>query len=332
MPRYCSPKCRSASYRGRTPAPPPARTYDEDAARITRALLTKAQALEHRANQPVPAYPLETIQYCVALRRDLEEGLAVLIRQSLQNGATWRALGKTLNLTPNTLKSRYSAPQVDKLLRDRADRRPPAMPALPAQYTPADGPLSAVTRSLPGRPGDALARALSHLHKVSGHSVRALAPATGVSPSFIYRIMAGQRTPKWPVVLWFARACDTDPEDLCLLWNKAQGLASAPAGTYDDAVRQVQAALRGLYLAAARPPLATLPDRPGAAGLTERTARALLGQAELHPGDLAWPAVRAFVAAVRGDEDDIEPLWARVQALHPPPGPDGPCLPAQSFG
>lgn len=77
--------------------------------------------------------------------------------------------------------------------------------------------------------------------------------------------MTGDRTPTWQVAADFARACDADPDDLVFLWNTAHGLPSVPSNiaeqAYVQAIHALQAALRGLHLADARPDIRTLTRR-----------------------------------------------------------------------
>ncbi|MEU9111115.1 helix-turn-helix transcriptional regulator [Streptomyces sp. NPDC048483] len=337
-PRYCSPKCRSASYRGRTAAPAAPRRYDDDVVRIGRALLTKAQALDHSAHHRVPALPLEVLECCVALRRDLDDITAVATRHALANGATWPQIGKVMTTSESTLKGNYSAEKVDKILAKRADRGPARLRRPATLQSGGRTPtISRASPLLPGQPGYALSRALSYLGRTGGSRTgRELAAGAGVSTSYIYRIMSGERTPTWDVAAAFARACDADPDDLMFLWNAAHALTSPPPAdgqTYPEAVHALQAALRGLRLAAANPEIPSLLRR-GTAPLTAGSAAALLACGIPAPGFLDWPVVKALTTALQGDPDTIRPLWERLDALaataHDTPG--GASLPAEAFG
>ncbi|UQA97299.1 helix-turn-helix domain-containing protein [Streptomyces halobius] len=317
-PRYCSAKCRSASYRDRTATPARPRSYDDDVVRISRALLTKAQVLDHLAHNQVQALPLEAVEQCVALQRDLCDVTAVAIRQALSNGALWPQIARAMNSSASTLKVSYSEEKVDKILAKRADRGP-ARPRRPAGLHDGRRPriLSQTSCWLPGQPGYPLTRALSYLGRTGGKpTVRDLAVSTGVSTSYIYRIMSGERTPTWEVAAGFARACDADPDDLTFLWNTAHELPLLPPSgqTYRQAVHALQAALRGLRLAAACPEIPTL-LRPGTAPLTVGAATALLSAHPPAAGFLRWPVVRALAVALHGEPDAIRPLWERVHAL-----------------
>ncbi|AWN24903.1 MULTISPECIES: helix-turn-helix transcriptional regulator [Streptomyces] len=333
LPKHCSNRCRSAFYRGRTVLPTAPRSYDDDAVRLTRALLTKAQALAHRAQHPVPALPLECLETCVAMRRDLDDTIAVALRQALAKGASWPQIAKVMTTTEGTLKGHYSAEKVDKMLNDRA-RRGPTRQRQPAalQNTKSPPTVGQVNRLLPGQPGYPLSRALSYLRRTSGSStVSGLAINSGVSTSYIYRIMSGERIPTWQVTADFARACDADPDDLVFLWNTAHAVtALPPADNYPEAVRTLQAALRGLRLVSGNPDIPTLLRR-AAAALTARAAAALLAGEPPAACYLRWPVVKALTNALQGDPEAIRPLWERVEAAGPPDD-DGPRWPAAAFG
>ncbi|MFI0717421.1 hypothetical protein ACH4SK_44160 [Streptomyces inhibens] len=334
LPKYCSSRCRSASYRYRAAVPATPRSYDDDVVRLTRAVLTKAQALDHRAQHPVPTMPLESLTVCVALRRELEDTIAVVLRQALARGASWLQITDVMNASESTLKGNYSAEKVDKMLVDRAARgpirqrqpaarsppehqAPPVVPrgkraARPAQLPPLMRPV------LPGphlrghqhpRPGDQHGSLdLVHLpDHVGGTHSR----------------LAGHRR--------LRRACEVDPDDLAFLWNTAHDLTS-PTGeqSYPEAVHTLQAALRGLRLAAAYPAIPALMGR-GTAPLTAKAATALLAKTPPAACYLRWPVVKALTTALQGDPDAIRPLWERIEAAEPGDD-DGPRWPAAAFG
>ncbi|MGP4001378.1 helix-turn-helix domain-containing protein [Streptomyces sp. 8N706] len=335
IPLYCSSKCRSANHRER--AQSPARSYDEDVIRISRALLTTAQALAHTAHHQVPALPLALIQHLVAMQRDLDDFRAVAIRQAQSKKATWPQIAKVLNTSPSTLKSNYSAEKVDTVLERRAERGPARKrrPAVPGPRSPART-VTAAGRSRPGPPGYALSCALSHLQRgSSGLTARELAVITGVSTSYVYRIMSGERIPSWDVVVAFAHACEAEPDDLVFLWNKAHGLHAVPpptTPTRKEAIHTLQAALRGLHLAAARPEVKQLTGR-GHPGLTDSTVTALLHSPAPDAHLLRWPLVQALTTALQGEPQEIRPLFDRVtRSRRDDSDGQGPTLPASAFG
>ncbi|MYT32041.1 MULTISPECIES: helix-turn-helix transcriptional regulator [unclassified Streptomyces] len=330
IPKYCSSRCRSAHYRGRR-APSPRRSYDADVERLSRSLLVKAQALDHAATHRAAAFPLDVVKWCEALRRDLVDITVVAVCQARADGATVPQVAKIMDIAPSTLKSNFSADKAEKVLAQRAARGPARPPCRPAALQCDTRP----TRSekervlLPGTPGYALSRALSRLKREkSDVNVQQIAAWSSVSTSYIYRILSGERTPTWAVTRAFACACDADPDDLVFLWNQARGIPPDPAAiqTYDKAVRTLQAALRGLRLAATAPDIATLVQR-APTPLTPRTAQALLAPDPPPAHALRWPVVNALTAALNGDTHAIRKLHKRIDELTPHSG-----LPAEGFG
>ncbi|WP_411977197.1 helix-turn-helix domain-containing protein [Streptomyces decoyicus] len=91
-----------------------------------------------------------------------------------------------------------------------------------------DAAPSSANRLLPGQAGYPLSCALSYLRRTNETTVGSLAFLTGVSASYIYRITSGERTPTWEVTQRFAIACETEPENLMFLWNRAHSLEALP--------------------------------------------------------------------------------------------------------
>lgn len=98
-----------------------------------------------------------------------------------------------------------------------------------------------------------LAGALSFLLRHSGLAIKEAADRSRLSPSYVSRILAGERVPAWSSVQVLVRVLGGDPLDLYALWEAAQGLARAPRAPLDEAVERLGAALRGAYLAAGCP-------------------------------------------------------------------------------
>ncbi|MGW7245241.1 hypothetical protein [Streptomyces decoyicus] len=64
--------------------------------------------MAHRSQHPVPVLPVEVLQLCVTLHRDLADATAVAVRQSLAGAATWKQIVKVMDLAESTLKTHYS--------------------------------------------------------------------------------------------------------------------------------------------------------------------------------------------------------------------------------
>ncbi|WP_185921955.1 helix-turn-helix domain-containing protein [Streptomyces sp. WAC06614] len=296
--------------------------HDADVVRLAQSVSGRANAAVQRSRLPAPSRPLELVEEVVRLERDLAELKAVAVRQAAEYGATWSDIGHVLAMSPSHARAKFSDDNVAKVLQWRAGRgsapgpRPPRVrpprPASPvAGRQEEHGPSSP---ALPGHPGYQLTTALSHLQRSSGRTQRWLADEVGVSPSLLSRILLGRRTPKWNVVKAIAESCGADPADLRPLWEKALGIVPVELPGPEDflqAAAALKASLRGMWLAAGTPlpqalcfhhPLLT----PG------RVRRALVtGRPETDLAD--WPFVAALATALRGQPEDLHPLWKRMQ-------------------
>lgn len=322
-PEYCGTDCRTAAYRARQKAVLCySRNHDEDVVRIAKSVLARSNAALQRSQLPDPARPLELVAEVLRMERDLADLRAVAVRQAAEYGAPWADIGQMLSVSVSTARSKFGDEEVAKVLRRRAERgsapgpRPPQLRAARPASSPdtvigAGGPAGP---ALPGDPAYQLTTALSHLHRASGYTQRWLAQEVGVSASLLSLILLGRRHPKWRVVKAIAELCRADPADLRPLWEKALGIKPVALPGPDDflqASSSLQAALRGMWIAAASPapddicfqhPLLT----------PRRVARALVtGRPEQDLAD--WPFVAALATALRGQPEDVRSLWQRMQ-------------------
>ncbi|MEU1853718.1 helix-turn-helix transcriptional regulator [Streptomyces sp. NPDC019990] len=78
--------------------------------------------------------------------------------------------------------------------------------------------------------GQDLASVLSSLQRASGLSLRTLANRTGLSASYLCRLMSGERFPAWKNVAVLARACGADPGVLRRAWKASSARRDASPG------------------------------------------------------------------------------------------------------
>ncbi|MFE7120158.1 helix-turn-helix domain-containing protein, partial [Streptomyces sp. NPDC057654] len=155
---------------------------------------------------------------------------------------------------------------------------------------------------VPVLPPRALGAALSHLQRLSGMSVTEAARQAGLSPSYVSRVLAGERVPAWPVVRLLATALGGRAPELRFLWESAQGVCRRPRQSVTTAAAALHTALRGLHLAAACPPVAEL---CAGTDLTPEAVRDMLA------GDYVpdWPVVARLVSRLGAAPAGIRPLW-----------------------
>ncbi|MEU5069182.1 helix-turn-helix domain-containing protein [Streptomyces virginiae] len=341
-PDYCGTDCRTAAYRARQKAVLCySRKHDEDVVRIAKSVLNKSNAALQHSQYPEPARPLDLVAEVLRMERDLADLKAVAVRQAAEYGAAWTDIGQMLSVSTSTARTKFSDEEVAKVLRWRAERgsAPGPRTAQPRAPRPTSSPDAVIGGgpagpALPGDPAYQLTTALSHLHRASGHTQRWLAQEVGVSPSLLSLILLGKRNPKWQVVKAIAELCRADPADLRPLWEKALGIKPVTLPGPEDflqAAAVLQAALRGMWIAAASPapddicfqhPLLT-PRRVARALVTDRPEQNLAD----------WPFVAALATALRGQPEDVRPLWQRMQVASAlmsaaeawPYREDGPC-------
>ncbi|MGI5372626.1 helix-turn-helix domain-containing protein [Streptomyces iakyrus] len=241
------------------------------------------------------------------LTREVEYYVCAAVHDARLQGASWDTVAEAAAVSPATARSRWAEKTVRRRLKRRASERSTARQRDPAGHAAQLRP----DNQEPGQPGERpsgkLAAALSHLHRVSELTIREVADRTGLSASYVSRILSGERVPAWPVVETLATLFSGDADDLAVLWENAQGLTLPPRQALPDAVARLNAALRGLYLAAAAPSPARVHQASGGV-LSESTVKEMLA------GRLVtdWRTTVAFVRAVGGTPAELRPLWEAV--------------------
>ncbi|MFD6466605.1 helix-turn-helix domain-containing protein [Streptomyces goshikiensis] len=344
-PKYCGTDCRTAAYRARQKRVLSySHKHDKDVERIAKSVSARAAAALQHSQLPLPARPLELLKEALRLERDVADLKAVAVRQACEYGAPWTDIGHALSMSVSATRAKYGDEQVAKILHWRAERGsgPGHRPPRPARPTSAPdsakGESTLPSPALPGDPAYQLTTALSHLHRACGRTQRWLAGEVGISASLLSLILLGKRHPKWKDVKAIAELCGADPADLRPLWEKAQGIPPVALPGPEDflqAAASLKSALRGMCIAAGSP----TPDEICFQHLTlspRRVARALVS--ERPERDLAdWPFVAALATALRGQPDDVRPLWQRMTVASalmsvPEAGPDPGNTTAQPTG
>jgi transcriptional regulator with XRE-family HTH domain len=149
-----------------------------------------------------------------------------------------------------------------------------------------------------------VALALSFLQRHSGLPIKEVAQRTGLSPSYVSRILSGDRLPTWSAVQALAEIFEGDAADLRLLWEAAQGLARSPRPSLQEAIDRLSGALRGMYLAAGCPPY----DRVSktSAGAVEPAVIEGVLTGRIVP---CWETTSTLLTALNARPSDVRGLW-----------------------
>ncbi|MFD3580811.1 helix-turn-helix domain-containing protein [Streptomyces sp. NPDC058644] len=299
---YCDAVCRRRAQRERDgsgeqrarSALPLAQRIAEDLQVLSAGLLDA----EHDGQ------PVEELLRCAAeLAREVEYYTAAAVQDARSQGADWERVASAAGVSPATARNRWAESEVQRRMAHRASQRSGGRPAPAAR----EGETGRVLSPAAERAAKKVAAALSHLHRRSGLTIREVAEQTSLSPSYISRILSGERTPTWPVVCDLAELCGGDAAELSLLWESAHGMSAPARPAIGDAVARLRAALRGLYLAAGGPEVTQL--RSASRGVLTAQSITDMLEGELVPG---WEATSALVTALGGWPADIRPLWEAV--------------------
>ncbi|GAA3798115.1 hypothetical protein GCM10022403_034970 [Streptomyces coacervatus] len=320
---YCSIDCRRKEQRKRDgrlerqehSALPLGRRIAEDLQALAAALL----------EAEYDGRPVKELLRCAdEVAREVDYYRAAAVQDARNQGVSWEQVAEAARVSATTARTRWPESRVKERLKRRAGERAAVrQPSAPLMPGPGDTEGKALSQAAE-RASVKLGSALSYLHRASGLTVREVADQTSLSPSYISRIFSGERTPTWPVVCTLAELFDGDPAELSALFESAHGLVPPGRHAIPDAVARLQAALRGLHLAAGRPQFGVV-RRAARGALSTQAISEILG-GEMIPG---WEQTAALVTALGGWPADVRPLWEAVHytfllCLDPPEGPGQP--------
>ncbi|MGW4088073.1 helix-turn-helix domain-containing protein [Streptomyces sp. NPDC004822] len=334
---YCSDACGRAYRRAREKSPTPdTLAHTAFADQVADDL---ARAVTHMLQLTRTQHPLAALTWLRIVEGDLEDLKAVLIQQARDQRQRNADIAQCLGVPAEQITRKLSADAVRRRMdsrplrtRTRARARLPRQAAAPAptppqrvstaripghRRTPADAGEVTPSRARdpdrhPCGPAAVLTRALSHLQRLSGKSLRELADDSHVSASYVSRVLSGERCPSWKVARLLTLACAGDPAEIQPLWAAARGQVPTQR-------QSLPAALRGLHLAAARPRTDELGEH------TRLTPHTITGM--FHGTALpAWEDVEELAHALNAEAQPLRPLWnaacaALAAPLPPAAGP-----------
>ncbi|MGV9342842.1 helix-turn-helix domain-containing protein [Streptomyces sp. NPDC003688] len=294
---------RGRSQDGSASAPSASAAGAARAARCTKAFLdiseditAVAATLLSNAHDSTSTEELLMTQV-VAIKSLLEEATGALIVSRRSQGKPISDLAELLNLSEDRVRKKYRPQNVDDALlnRGRPKRTPSADSTMRKQHAQAS------LRS----PRERLACALTLMWRASGYRQHEIADRLRVKPSYVSKMISGQRQPSWQHVLAICAMCKEDSELMKPLWEAAVG--APPTGA--DPVTYLRTYLKALCYAAGSPGI----DAILASAKQALTAADL--RHALHGPDVpAWTTVNELVVALQGLPQIAKPLWDRAQA------------------
>ncbi|MFE4622687.1 helix-turn-helix domain-containing protein [Streptomyces mirabilis] len=305
---YCSIACRQKAQRDRDGrlGQRPARSAHPLGRRIAEDLQALSAAL---LEAEYDGRPLKELLRCAGdVAREVEYYTAAAVHDARTKGADWEQVAAAAQVSAATARTRWTESRVQERLKRRATGRAAVRQTATLPAPGMDAEEDRLLAQAAERASAKLASALSYLHRASELTIREVAEQTSLSPSYVSRILSGERTPTWPVVRTLVDLFDGDPAELAVLYESAHGLGPRPRHAIPDAVARLQAALRGLHLAAGRPQFGAV-RRASRGVLSTQAIREIL-EGEMVPG---WEQTSALVTALGGGPADVRPLW---EAIH----------------
>lgn len=232
----------------------------------------------------------------------LQDATAALVVRERSKGKQISGIAETLGLSEDRLRKKYPPRDVDKRL---ADRKRPARAQRPRRTSfPSTHPEWR-------RPHQRLASALTLMVHDSGVSQRRLAKLLQVDPSYVSRILSGERPASWTHVKTICTACGVEHELLRPLWEVASGV---PLNSVDDPATYLRTYLRALHYSVGSPEEDTV-----LASMSPLNAGELR-QALEGPGVPDWDVIAHVVTALKGLPETARPAWRQARTV-PATGP-----------
>ncbi|MFF3350717.1 helix-turn-helix domain-containing protein [Streptomyces sp. NPDC002779] len=246
-----------------------------------------------------------------SIRRELEIYTAAAVQDARHRGEKWESVARAAHIAPETARARWGPERVARMMDLHANEKR-AAPARwrgpgPGRLADAAEGAAAVSGTEGVSPGGQLASALAQLQVASGLTIREVADSTMLSPSFISRVLSGDRLPTWDLVCALTVLFGSDPAELRVLFEAAHGLTTQGRQPVAAAIAQLHAAVRGLHLAAKSPSPERIADMSSGA-VKAATARRVLAGVDVPE----WEVLAALVCALGGRPVDFQPLWEAV--------------------
>ncbi|WP_330480022.1 helix-turn-helix domain-containing protein [Streptomyces sp. NBC_00724] len=290
---------------------------DEDIQELIKDIQEDARDLLRALPQCDAEEPLRRIAQMQAQMDGLTAGL---VGRARHHRLTWGRVGRTLNISEDTARHRYTDAHIQRQLARFTRPRSAPLPT----YTPnteasgAEEPASddpSTPREPSGAAFNRLAPVLSMLARASQLPLKDLSSRTRCSASYLSRVLSGERTPTWTLTERFARACGADPSVLRTVWESERLREKEPVSLPEDASLPAGArllnALNTLHVRAGRP-------TPYDISVASRWRLAVEEVAPVLEGAQipSWPLLSRLLHVLGGDPDYFKPLWEKASAEH----------------
>lgn len=278
-----------------------------DGARATRCKAALREIAEDHAAlgaelarmMSIDAPTTEQATVVLEMERLNQKALGILVVRQRSEGKSLTELAPLFGLSTDRLRKKYNPRTVDKNLQShRPRRRRPTSPQPTTEELPVpDNPLYL--------PLQRLASALTRMKAEAGVSQRELAAGMHVHPSYVSRMLSGNRQPTWQHVQVIAGLCGKDPARIRPLWDAA----TSTQPRHKDAALYLRTYLRALRYAAGEPTIAEILNSAGQS-LTEPELR----QALHGPGVPSRNAVSRVTTVLHGLPEFALPVWTRARS------------------
>ncbi|MEU9381291.1 helix-turn-helix transcriptional regulator [Streptomyces sp. NPDC048279] len=308
--RYCSTACRRRAQRSRQVRSAPVAAVQGPLGGAVAAEVHRLaqQLVDSEIRQEELGTLLERAE---AIRRELDIYTAAAVQDARHRGEKWESVARAAHVAAETARARWGPERVARMMGLHANEKraaparwrgpQPVRLADASETTACDAGADALS------PAGQLASALTQLQTASGLTIREVAESAMLSPSFISRVLSGDRLPTWDLVCSLGRLFGSDPAELRVLFDSAHGLTAPGRQPVADAIAQLHAAVRGLHKAAKAPTAERIEQ------LSAKTVSAFAARRVLSGIDVPeWEVLAALVNALGGRPLDFKPLWEAV--------------------
>ncbi|MEE1931263.1 helix-turn-helix transcriptional regulator [Streptomyces sp. TRM 70351] len=243
----------------------------------------------------------ELLQKAAGLHALFEDVIATLVVRQRSEGKPLDELAVILERSADRLRKKYPPQDIDRTITKRSRPRRPAS-KLPSPTEPPDPPDPQPLQRLPRQ---RLASALTRAWQISGLTQAVLADRMGIDPSYVSRLLSGERDASWKHVKLICDVCQADTALMQSLWDAANG-DGVPRPS-DNPARDLRTYLKALLYAAGSPSSETV-----LASAQHTISATALHLALEGPGVPPRAVVKQLAVTLQSQPDTALALWSRA--------------------